>query len=311
MLWYRRLESFVREQIPLAPLTNYRVGGPAEFFAEPPGEEALRMVLRQAAEEEIPVRVLGRGTNLLVSDAGVRGLVVRLPAGEFSGLERYGTRLRAGAGHSLPALVKWSVAQGLGGLECLAGVPGTVGAALRMNAGGKYGEIRSRVRSVSGFTRAGAPFRFEPHACGFVYRGSALKDCIVTRCELELEEGSSALGSERVRGILDEKRATQPLAGRSAGCVFKNSRLPGVPPAGRIIDELGFKGQRVGGARVSSLHANFLVCDGNAHAADVLELIRRIRERAAHERGVELELELEAWGVRDEELRPRAVPQVA
>ena len=297
LTWYRGLEAFVREQVPLAPLTNYRVGGPAEFFAEPPDEKALTEVLRRAAEEALPVRVLGHGTNLLVGDDGVSGLVLRLPKQGFGQLEHAGPRVRAGAGHSLPALVKWSVSQGLGGLECLVGVPGTLGAALRMNAGGKYGEVGALVRSVRGCALDGTPFEWGPAACGFTYRDSALHGRIVTNCELELQAGPGAPGPALVRKVLDEKRASQPLAERSAGCVFKNPRLPGVPAAGRIIDELGLKGMRVGGASVSPMHANFLVCGRAAKAADVAELIRRITNRVWAERGVRLELEIEVWGL--------------
>lgn len=305
MTWYRGLETFVRECVPLAPLTNYRVGGPAEFLAEPPGEEALSMVLRRASDAALPVRMLGHGTNLLVSDAGVSGLVVRLPKQGFSGLDRNGTEVKVGAGYSLPGLVKWSANAGCGGLECLAGVPGTVGAALRMNAGGKYGEIGARVTRVYGVHMDGMPFSYSHDACGFVYRDSGLKGRIVTRCEMTVEESTPEGCWAGVRSILDEKKASQPLADRSAGCVFKNPKRHGVPPAGKLIDELGLKGFRIGGASVSPKHANFLVCDAGARASDVTALIRMIRERARVERGVELELEIEVWGVEAQALRPR------
>mgnify|MGYP001561368419 CR=1 FL=1 len=228
--WHHGLESFVRERVPLAQMTNYRVGGPAEFFAEPPGEEALTLVLRRAAEHALPVRMLGHGTNLLVADAGVKGLVLRLPKEGFSTLNRTDKRLEVGAGHSLPSLVKWSADAGLGGLEGLVGVPGTVGAALRMNAGGKYGEISDRVMRVAGCRMDGARFDLRREECGFRYRDSGLKGRIVTRCEMALDEAAPDESRDTLRRILDEKRATQPLADRSAGCVFKNPRLPGVPP---------------------------------------------------------------------------------
>jgi len=306
MVWYQGLEAFVRERVPLAPLTNYRVGGPAEYFTEPPGEEALTSVLRCAAEHDLPVRMLGHGTNLLVSDAGVRGLVVRLPRTGFSQLRREGSTVSVGAGHSLPGLVKWSAGAGLGGLECLIGVPGTVGAALRMNAGGKYGEIGARVWSVAGCFFDGRTFDVRGSDCGFGYRNSDLKHCIVTRCEMALEEAEPAQSRDAMRRILDEKRISQPLADRSAGCVFKNPKRPGVPPAGKLIDELGFKGARMGGACVSPVHANFLVCEAGATAADLARLIRRIRTRVLQERGVLLELEIEAWGFEEDELAASA-----
>lgn len=311
MSWYRGFESFVRENEPLARMTTYRVGGPAEFFAQPPDAWSLGDLLTRARAENMPVRFLGHGTNLLVADSGVRGVVVQLPKSGFGFLRREDVRVHVGAGYSLPALVKWSVARGMTGLECLQGVPGTVGAALRMNAGGKYGEICSRVRRVRGFERDGRPFDFAPEACGFTYRNSQLGGRIVTDCELELEAGDQAEGEEMMLRILREKCASQPVSSRSAGCVFKNPKIEGVPPAGRIIDELGMKGRRVGGASVSTLHANFLICDGRASASDLAELIRSIRGEVLERRGVMLELEVEVWGLEAEELLPARSTRVA
>jgi UDP-N-acetylmuramate dehydrogenase len=296
----------VREQVALAPMTTYRVGGPAEFFAQPPDAESLGALQGRAASESVSVRLLGHGTNLLVADEGVSGLVLRLPKNGFGFRRRNETKLEVGAGHSLPGLVKWSVVNGLSGLECLQGVPGTVGAALRMNAGGKYGEICSSVRRVRGFERDGTPFDFSKDECGFVYRGSGLSGRIVMDCELELRDGNPAEGAQKMAQILHEKCSSQPVSARSAGCVFKNPKRPGVPPAGRIIDELGLKGMRVGGAIVSDLHANFLVCEGAARATDLAQLIRAIRRRVLHERGIELELEVEVWGMEPHELLPNA-----
>ncbi|MCW8131507.1 MAG: UDP-N-acetylmuramate dehydrogenase [Planctomycetota bacterium] len=305
MPWFRGLESIVRERVPLAQMNNYRVGGTAEFFAEPPGEEALSMVLRRAADEAVPVRMLGHGTNLLVADEGVSGLIVRLPKHAFSDLTHEGTHVTVGAGHSLPGLVKWSANAGYAGLECLAGVPGTVGAALRMNAGGKYGEIGARVTRVRGVEMDGTPFDCAREACGFVYRDSGLRGRIVTRCEMDVEASDAEACWTHVRSILAEKSATQPLKDRSGGCVFKNPKRPNTPPAGKIIDLMGMKGVRIGGAQVSTKHANFLICHPGAKAADMVALIRLIRERALLECGVELELEIETWGVDPDALKAR------
>lgn len=299
MNWYRGFENFVSEREPLAPLTTYRVGGPAEFFAEPPDADALGALLRRARAERIDVRLLGHGTNLLVSDEGVSGLVIRLPKSGFAKIERDTDNeflLRVGAGHSLPGLVKWSVGNGLAGLECLQGVPGTVGAALRMNAGGKHGDFSASVRRVNGFESDGTPFNFDARDCGFVYRNSNLGGRIVMDCEIELQPGDSAVSNQKLKDILAEKCASQPVSARSAGCVFKNPKLPGVPPAGMLIDQLGLKGHRIGGASVSTLHANFLICANGATAADLVQLIRTIRTRAHLERGINLDLEVETWG---------------
>jgi len=258
MIWYRGFEPNVRQKVPLASMNTYSVGGRAEFYAEPADPVVLGQLLIRAKHENVAVRFLGNGTNLLVADEGVGGLVIRLPR-TFGYLYRKGTRIRVGAGHSLPGLVKWTAAQGLSGLECLQGVPGTVGAALRMNAGGKYGEICTRVRRVFGFERDGSAFDVNAEQCGFTYRDSALAGHIVAGCELDLEEGDPMESRDRMDQILREKCATQPLKARSAGCVFKNCKTPGVPPTGKLIDDLGFKGYRIGGASVSSLHANFLI----------------------------------------------------
>lgn len=299
MSWQRGFENCVSAGVSLAPLTTFRVGGPAEFFAQPPDAAALGALLRRAHAEKIPVHLLGHGTNLLIADAGVSGLVIRLPKSGFANIKRDEItrgRLTIGAGHSLPGLVKWSVAQGFSGLECLQGVPGTVGAALRMNAGGKYGEIAARVRRVSGFEMDGSPFHFDARDCGFVYRNSALGGRIVMDCEMELQPGDAAASAKQLTAILAEKCKSQPVSARSAGCVFKNPKLPGMPPAGMLIDQLGLKGFRIGGASVSTLHANFLICEKGATAEHLAALIRLIRARAFNERGVTLELEVETWG---------------
>ncbi|HYG74158.1 MAG TPA: UDP-N-acetylmuramate dehydrogenase [Planctomycetota bacterium] len=305
MSWYQGFEPFVSENVPLAKMTTYRVGGPAEYFAQPPNARALGELLWRAAEENVPVRFLGHGTNLLVADRGVKGLVIKLPKSGFGFLRRSGDSIHVGAGHSLPGLVKWSVSQGLQGLECLQGVPGTVGAALRMNAGGKHGEICTSVRRVKGFERDGRPFDFSARECGFTYRNSHLHGRIVTECELELTSGDRRNSEEMMLRILNEKCASQPVDARSAGCVFKNPKLPGIAPAGRLIDELGMKGMSIGGAKVSTVHANFLVCEGAASADELVQLIRLIRQRVLESRGVQLELEVEVWGMDSEELLPR------
>jgi UDP-N-acetylmuramate dehydrogenase len=311
MSWFRGFEAFVKEQVALAPMTTYRVGGPAQFFAQPPNTGALGALLRRADEECVPTRVLGHGTNLLVADRGVHGLVLRLPKDGFGFCRQDGMRLTVGSGHSLPGLVKWTASHGLSGLECLQGVPGTVGAALRMNAGGKYGEICSSVRRVRGFERDGRPFDFSAEKCGFVYRNSALHGRTITECELKLTPGNVAESQEKLDQILREKCASQPVSARSAGCVFKNAKQPGIPPTGKLIDDLGLKGTKIGGASVSTLHANFLICEPGATAEDLAQLIRLIRERILNERGLLLETEVEVWGMDAEELLPQKVTKAA
>jgi UDP-N-acetylmuramate dehydrogenase len=210
--------------------------------------------------------------------------------------------LHAGAALALQKLVNWCAARGLSGLECLHGIPGLLGAALRMNAGGSHGQIGSRVRWVRGVEYSGEPFEADREGCGFVYRDSNLGGCIVTSCELELAAADAAACRTALEEIMKEKAAAQPLGARSAGCVFKNPSPSN--PAGRLLDKLGLKGLRVGGAAVSTRHANFLMCEGQASAQDLVRLIRLIRQRVYEECGIMLELEIETWGFAAGELLP-------
>lgn len=301
MPWYGGLIGFRREE-PLAPLTSFGLGGPAEFYCEPPGEEALALTLRRAAEARVPVNVLGHGTNLLVADAGVSGLVIRLPEDSFGRFRAQGERLLVGGAQSLPGLVLRAAQRGWGGLETLAGVPGSVGAALRGNSGGRTGEIAARVLYVAGFRWDGAPFCHQRSDCGFGYRRSLLQDAIVTRCEMQIESAAPETCCRRVKDLLHAKCATQPVVSRSAGCVFKNPASPVLPPAGRLIEGAGLKGFRIGGASVSRRHANFIVCTGEARASHVAQVIRFIRQRIYREFGIRLELEIETWGFAPGEL---------
>ncbi len=270
----------VRHAEPLAPHTTLKVGGPAEFFVEPRDEEELARVWRAAREGDVPVRLLGSGANLLVRDEGVRGAVIRL--------NRFNRRngLHVQAGYSLSRLVKASVAEGLAGLECVAGVPAPVGGAVWMNAGGRHGETGAAVRYVDVLTPEGELRRLRGEEAGFRYRGTGLGPCAVVAAGFDLRPDPGV--RERYEAILGDKKKSQPLGSPNAGCMFRN------PPgghAGRIIDECGLKGERVGRARVSRRHANFIVNEGGATAADVLGLIDVIRARVP----APLELEILVW----------------
>lgn len=285
--------SVVRRDEPLARRTTLRVGGCADLWVEPDGERDLGVVLEEALRHEVPWRVVGRGSNLLVRDSGVRGMLISLGRPAFSVIEGEGRFLRCGAGVRLKDLANEARRRGLAGLEFLSGIPGSVGGALRMNAGAWSAmtfEVLESVRTMGAdgvvVERAASdvPARyrrcdlFRDHiALGAVFRG----------------EPSTPEQVEQTQNVLNARRwASQPAA-PSAGCIFKN---PATIPAGRLIDELGLKGLRVGGASVSLEHGNFIVNDGRATAGDVLALIERIRERAREARGVELETEVEILG---------------
>jgi UDP-N-acetylmuramate dehydrogenase len=265
---------------PLAPFTTMKVGGPAEFFVEPRSPEELADVFAAARDCDVPVRYLGSGANLLIGDGGVRGAVIHLR--RFNGRDG----LHVGAGYNLAKLCKETASEGLGGLEVLAGVPATVGGAVRMNAGGKHGDLAGALAYVDILTRAGALRRVPKADVGFRYRGTSLDGAIVVAAGFDLRPADGV--RERYDAILDEKRRSQPLGTHNAGCMFKN---PPGGQAGRLIDEAGLKGERVGGAHVSHKHANFIVNDGHATASDVLRLVDVIRSRVP----APLELEVEVW----------------
>lgn len=269
----------VRSEEPLWPHTTMKIGGPAEWFVEPRSIEELAAVVETGA----PLRVLGSGANLLVRDAGIRGGVVRLNRMN----RRHGDYVEAGA--NLPTLVKETVAEGLGGLEGLAGIPASVGGAVAMNAGGRHGEIGAVVRSVD-VLEGGAVRRLAREEIGFRYRGTALGERIVLGAELVL--APDPLAVEKYDEILAAKKATQPIGCHNSGCMFRN---PTGMHAGRLIDESGLKGKRVGGAHVSRRHANFIVNDGGATADDVLRLVDHVRDTVRRKFGIDLELEIVVW----------------
>ncbi len=281
-------------------MTSFRIGGPAERFAAPRSVAELRRLLARAAGEGIPVRAMGAGRNLLVDDRGVEGLVISLA--RLRRITRCGNLLVAEAGAGTTAFVNRAVREGLAGFECLVGVPGTMGGAVRMNAGGRHGALGDRVVWVSGLTRTGEPWRFGRGACGFRYRGSGLGGTFVTEVAVEMTPSGADLAARR-RAIFAAKRATQPLFAATAGCMFRNPSLPGGESAGWLLDRAGAKGLRAGGAVVSPLHANFIVNRGGATFADVMSLIRTAHRMVRDRFGVDLALEVEIWArTREEEV---------
>jgi UDP-N-acetylenolpyruvoylglucosamine reductase len=291
----RRLsgQSVVRRNEPLARRTTLRVGGPADVYVEPASAEELAIVLKLCAELGVPFFVLGRGSNLLVKDAGFRGLVICLAQPWFSRIEVTGTLLRCGAGARLKAVAAEAKRQQLTGLEFLEGIPGSVGGALRMNAGAMGGAIFEVVQTVRYMDYQGQVHQRSAAEMGAVYRQCALlKTHIALEAVLSGSLGRREAIEERMSQFSRKRWDSQPAA-PSAGCMFKN---PMPIPAGKLIDELGLKGCRVGGAMVSLEHGNFLVNDGTATARDVLDLIELIRARVRDARGIELETEVEIIG---------------
>jgi UDP-N-acetylenolpyruvoylglucosamine reductase len=278
---------------PLAKRTTLRVGGRADLYVEPGSEADLALVLRYAAEVALPVTILGRGSNLLIRDGGIRGFVVCLASPAFSRIVVEGDRLRCGAGARLKAVSVEARRAGIAGLEFLEGIPGSVGGALRMNAGAMGASTFQVVESMRFMDRAGSVVERPAAEIPVVYRSCPLlKSAIALEAVLRGRPDVPEAVGARMSAYSEKRWETQPPQ-PSAGCIFKN---PASIPAGRLIDELGLKGTRVGDAMVSDIHGNFIINAGNARAAEVLELIGIIRERARAARGIELETEVEILG---------------
>ncbi|NOY52464.1 MAG: UDP-N-acetylmuramate dehydrogenase [Deltaproteobacteria bacterium] len=271
--------------------TTWRIGGPADRFHRPAAISDLAELLRGLPPGE-EIVVVGGGSNLLVADAGIRGRVIMMRA--LKAMDREGENLRVGAGMLLPELLQSLAREGWGGLEFLAGIPGTVGGAVRMNAGTGDGSISDRLTAVTMMDRNGRLERWEADRIDFGYRKSGLPDDrLIVEAELILEQGDPGVILRTIRKLWAERKKKQPLSLPSAGCVFKN---PPGKTAGRLIDLCGMKGVRVGDAEVSEVHANFIVNRGHARAVDVLELIGKVREKVKGRFGIVLKPEIRLVG---------------
>ena len=288
----------VYQDHPLAPFTSYRIGGPAALWVAPANEKAVGQALKIIHASTVPLFILGRGSNLLVSDKGWQG--VALAMGEnFNGWILDGLHTDVQAGTLLMDLIHMTVSNGLSGMELMAGIPGGVGGALRMNAGAFGQEIESTTVSVKGFLFDGSPFEVDRSQIDFAYRRVAfLKEKIITTGRFKFSRESEAVLKERMQDILALRAKKQPLAHPSCGSVFK--RPPGYY-AGALIEEAGLKGERIGGAVVSEKHAGFILNVDNATAADVYALLRRVEDRVFERFGVKLEREVKLIGEFEDE----------
>jgi UDP-N-acetylmuramate dehydrogenase len=289
----RLLGGRARRDHPLGPLTTYRVGGAAALFLEAEGEDDLALARDAVSRTGVPTLVIGRGSNLLVADAGFMGLAVALGEG-FATIDVDGTRVRAGGAVSLPVLARQTAAAGLTGLEWAVGVPGSVGGAVRMNAGGHgsdTAEHLSRYRFVD--LHGGDDGAFEAARLQFAYRHSTVEPHhVVVWGEYELAPGDPETSAAEISEIVRWRRANQP-GGQNAGSVFTN---PPGDSAGRLVDAAGLKGHRLGTAHVSTKHANFIQADEGGSADDVLELVRVVQRTVAERTGIHLQPELRVVG---------------
>lgn len=279
---------------PMANHTSFKIGGPADVYAVPVDVSALCTLVRWARSNSLPVFVLGMGTNLLVSDQGIRGVVVRLGK-HFRHLRISGNIVTAGAGVTLARMMRESIGRGLAGLEGLAGIPGSVGGAVCMNAGTPDGCVKDSLRSVSAVTPEGEDVVIPADDLGLEYRCSKVpgSGLIITSAVFELRAEDIDTINEVVTALNFRRKKSQPWGVGTAGSVFKN------PPgkfAGEILDSAGAKGMQIGGARVSTKHANFIENTGIASANDVRELMLALQNLAAEKFGVVLEPEIQIVG---------------
>lgn len=292
MSWLTGLEKCVRQAEPLAMHTWFQLGGPAEYFAEPRNRDELITLVSRCHQENVPIRVLGRGSNILVRDEGVSGVVVHLSAPDFRQIQVAGRRITAGGGARLGRVVTTAVHEGLAGLEVLVGIPGCVGGALHGNAGTRGGDVGQWTVAATVLTDTGAIRQHQRVDLVFGYRQSSLDELVILDATFELQEDDPRELSRRLQKLWIVKKAQQPMGHQSAGCVFKNPR--GMS-AGELIEDAGLKGTRIGGAVVSDRHANFIIAEPDCTAQDVLRLIDVIRDQVQERLGEELELELEIW----------------
>jgi UDP-N-acetylmuramate dehydrogenase len=282
----------VRESVPLAERTWFKLGGPAQFFAEPGSVDDLLAVVKRCRDEGLQVRLLGGGSNVLVRDEGVAGTVIALTHASFSEIRVEGRRATVGGGAKLANAVSITVGAGLSGLEPLVGIPGTIGGALHGNAGSHGGDIGQWACRATVMTRGGEIFQRERGDLVFAYRQSSLDELVILEADFELEEEDPTELTKRMQKQWIVKKANLPMAHENTGCIFKNPR--GMS-AGMLVDQCGLKGERVGGVEVSQRHANFFIAHPGATAREVLQLIDLVRNRVAERMGVELETQIEIW----------------
>jgi len=286
------IDNIFKYDVSLQRYTSFKTGGVAEIFAEPRNISELRKVLQFCENEQKKFFIFGNGSNVLVNDNGVQGVVIHLGGVDFRKVRRDGKYIFSKAGVKLPRLIRKAASWGLGGLEVLAGIPGTVGGAVKMNAGGKYGNISEIINSVTTMTFDGEIRNINRKDIEFTYRGCNLNRQIVIEVEFLLKESRKEEILERMDEIYKEKKRKQPLSTFNAGCIFKNTPYF---KAGELIEKAGLKGKKVGGAVVSKKHANFIVNTENATSTDILKLIKIIKETIKKKYNIPLETEIQIW----------------
>lgn len=285
-------ENIVSENEPLAPWTRMRIGGVAEFFAEPTSVEQLAELVVRFRDADLPVRLLGGGSNLLVRDEGTAGLVINLSAPAFCKLDVSDDTVRVGGGTRLSHLVSLGVGQGFSGLENLVGIPGTVGGALHGNSGNQHAAIGTWTRSATVLTRKGELVTRDTGDINFGYRQSSLTELVIVEATLKFETEEVDQLTRRMQKLWIVKRSSQPASDQDAGYVFHDV---GGEPAGRLIEQAGLRGTRIGSVEISSGDANFFVTSPGATSDDVLRLIELVQTQVNERLGIELKQSLAVW----------------
>jgi UDP-N-acetylmuramate dehydrogenase len=285
-------EHFLQPDEPLASYNWLRLGGPAQYLAEPTTPAELEALVTRARDNSLPVRLLGGGSNVLVRDEGVPGVVIRLTAPAFCEIRVEKNRIIAGGGAKLGHVISSAVREGLAGLEQLVGIPGTVGGALHGNAGTHGGDVGQFTDRATVLTRAGKLIQRERADLHFAYRTSSLDELAILSAEFVLESESPQHIARRMQTLWIVKRAEQPSTGEGCARLFKNPRGGS---AAQMIEQAGLKGSRVGGAEISSRSANFVLVHEDATSSDVLRLMELVQRQVADRLGVELEREIVVW----------------
>ena len=288
------IKGEVRVSEPMSGHTSFHIGGPADIFVIPHDQEDLKNILIFTSKKGIPLFILGEGTNLLVRDRGIRGVVIKLSE-NFARIRFEGEKGLIGAGAKLVEVIEASIENGLSGLEFFSGIPGSIGGAVVMNAGTNSQAIGEVIKKVKVCSLKGETFSLSKEELGFGYRKSIFQEetLLILEVEFFLRKGEKKKICQTQEEILEKRKKNQPLFSSNAGCIFKN---PKSDSAGRLIELAGLKGREIGGAQVSFEHANFILNLGQAKAGEVIELIREIEKVVKKKTGIELEREIRIVG---------------
>ncbi len=292
MSWLKKLKGKVRLAEPLKNHTTFKIGGPAKFFIEPKDTQDLRNLILSARACKIPIFLIGAGSNILVSDKGVRGVVLCLSSVNFKKMSAKGRYLCAGAGLLLRQFLSKAQERGLSGAEFLAGIPGTIGGALAMNAGAGGSCIGNLVESVRVMDWTGSIKIMKRKDIRFSYRSSNLSRYIILEACFRLDKKNKSLVRQNIAKYLNLRRNAQDVSLPNAGCIFRN---PTTKQAGLLIDLCGLKGKSAGSVKISEKHANFILNKGNAKAVDVLKLMRLIKKKVKERFKIDLKPEIKIW----------------